>query len=57
MPLFASDHIAVAESGLATPDDLTKCAGVGATSFLIGETFMRQQDVCKAVKSLQKGSQ
>lgn len=44
----------VAESGLKTPEDLEKCASVGAECFLIGETFMRQDDVEAAVRSLQK---
>lgn len=53
---FPSDRLLVAESGLATTEDLERCARAGATSFLIGETFMRQDDVTAAVQSLQKRS-
>lgn len=53
-PMLPASKIAVAESGLATADDLNACAEVGAHCFLIGETFMRQPDVTEAVKSLQK---
>lgn len=55
-PLYADDRIAVAESGLKTAEDLAACEAVGAGCFLIGETFMRQQDVEIAVKNLQKAS-
>lgn len=53
VPEFPEGTIAVAESGLKTPSDLAKCAAVGATTFLIGETFMREDDVAEAVQSLQ----
>lgn len=55
VPSFPAGRIAVAESGLKTSDDLAQCANVGASCFLIGETFMRQVDVTAAVLSLQKG--
>jgi len=48
------DILLVAESGLATSEDLEQCADAGATTFLIGETFMRQHDVAAAVRNLQK---
>lgn len=54
VPHFPEDRIAVAESGLASAQDLAACAAVGAHCFLIGETFMRQQDVAAAVAALQK---
>lgn len=56
VPTFPADRIAVAESGLATADDLAACAEVGANCFLIGETFMRQANVEQAVRNLQKAS-
>lgn len=56
VPVMPSGRIAVAESGLKTPDDLAQCATAGADCFLIGETFMRQPDVAKAVQALQKGN-
>ncbi|WP_308909968.1 indole-3-glycerol phosphate synthase TrpC [Pseudokordiimonas caeni] len=48
------DCILVAESGLATPADLAACEAAGAGCFLIGETFMRQDDVTAAVRALQR---
>ncbi len=53
-PKYAQERIAIAESGLRTKEDLELCEKAGASTFLIGETFMRQSDVCAAVKSLQK---
>lgn len=47
-----SDRIVVSESGLNTPEDLARMARAGAKCFLIGESFMRQDDVEAAVKSL-----
>jgi len=54
VPRFPSEKIAVAESGLKTPEDLSACEAVGAGCFLIGETFMRQENVEMAVRNLQK---
>ncbi len=54
VPRYAADRLAIAESGLGTPEDLSACAAAGAQCFLIGETFMRQTDVEAAVRSLQK---
>lgn len=56
VPAFPKDRIAVAESGLSTAEDLSACEAVGVSSFLIGETFMRQGDVELAVKKLQKSA-
>ncbi|RMB08799.1 indole-3-glycerol phosphate synthase TrpC [Eilatimonas milleporae] len=54
--MAAGDTVLVAESGLASTDDLARCASAGAGCFLIGETFMRQPDVAAAVRALQKPS-
>jgi indole-3-glycerol phosphate synthase len=45
-------HLLVAESGLATPADLARSARVGARSFLIGESLMRQQDVASCTRAI-----
>jgi indole-3-glycerol phosphate synthase len=49
-----SDRHMVTESGIFTPEDMEQMAGVGARSFLIGESLMRQEDVTEATKSLLK---
>jgi len=51
-PKVPKDRVVVAESGLATPADLARMAKVGASAFLIGESFMRQTDVEAAVRAI-----
>lgn len=51
-PGIPSDRMVVCESGLFTPDDLAAMAGVGARSFLIGESLMRQSDVTAATRAI-----
>lgn len=50
--LAPSDRLLISESGLNGPDDLARMAGIGARSFLIGESLMRQDDVTAATKTL-----
>ena len=51
-PLVPADRRLIAESGLFTPSDLAAMARVGARSFLIGESLMRQADVAAATRAL-----
>nr|WP_255618446.1 indole-3-glycerol phosphate synthase TrpC [Roseibaca sp. Y0-43] len=51
-PLVPDDRLLVCESGLFTPADLAAMAHIGARSFLIGESLMRQDDVTAATKAL-----
>jgi indole-3-glycerol phosphate synthase len=51
-PLIPDDVLVVAESGLSTPADLTRLAEGGVTTFLIGESLMRQSDVAAATAAL-----
>ena len=46
------DRLLVCESGLYTASDLSRMAACGARCFLIGESFMRQDDVAAAVRSI-----
>ena len=55
IPLIPKDKIIVAESGLRDNEQLKELSKLGVDAFLIGETFMRQGDVCEAVKKM-KGS-
>ena len=51
-PMLPAGRMLICESGLFTPDDLADMAGVGARSFLIGESLMRQSDVAAATRTL-----
>jgi indole-3-glycerol phosphate synthase len=51
-PRVPKDRVLVAESGLSSPADLLRMAKVGASAFLIGESFMRKPDVEAAVRAM-----
>ena len=42
----------VAESGIHTPEDVTRLQGAGASAFLVGESLMRQPDPAHALEVL-----
>jgi len=51
-PKIPQDRIIVAESGLNTPADLARLSGIGISTFLVGESLMRQDDVTDATRAL-----
>lgn len=54
-PRVPQDRLVVAESGLATRDDLKRMTAAGAKAFLVGESLMRQDDVAAAMRALCAG--
>jgi indole-3-glycerol phosphate synthase len=51
-PMVPRERIIVAESGLNSPDDLARLAQAGISTFLVGESLMRQDDVTAATRAL-----
>ena len=51
-PMVPGDRIVVAESGIATPDDVATLSEAGARAFLVGESLMRHDDVAAATRTL-----
>lgn len=55
IPLIPKNKIIVAESGINDHQMVKELSAIGADAFLVGEHFMRQTDVTKAVKDLKYG--
>ncbi|MBN7288475.1 MULTISPECIES: indole-3-glycerol phosphate synthase TrpC [Campylobacter] len=55
IPLLPNGKIIVAESGLYAHEQLKELNKIGVDAFLIGEHFMRQEDIKTAVKNIKEG--
>jgi indole-3-glycerol phosphate synthase len=51
-PRIPAHVLVVAESGLGQPEDLARLADAGVSTFLIGESLMREKDVATATRRL-----
>jgi indole-3-glycerol phosphate synthase len=52
IPMIPNGKIIVAESGIQTHEQVVELNKIGVDAFLVGEHFMRQDDITQAVKTI-----
>ena len=55
IPLIPNGKIIVAESGINDHETVVELSKIGADAFLVGEHFMRQDDITAAIKAVKYG--
>ena len=56
IPLIPNNKIIVAESGINNHETVKELSKVGADAFLVGEHFMRQDDITTAIREVKYGT-
>lgn len=56
IPKIPKDKVIVVESGIKTHEEVTRFQELGAHAVLVGETFLRHEDVGKKVREVMQGS-
>ncbi|HWE07210.1 MAG TPA: indole-3-glycerol phosphate synthase TrpC [Rhizomicrobium sp.] len=56
-PAIPRHVLVIGESGLSSPSDLRRLADAGVTTFLIGESLMREKNIAAATRALLRDSE